>query len=127
MAKEDEVDGMAPCARLVTAISKTEIATIFAKPVDPIKHKAPNYYEIIKHPMDLKRIKQKLVLKEYRDPFGVDADIQLMLDNCLTYNVGVQHWCSIAERFREQWGELWKVHRIEERWKQYEACMLQVC
>lgn len=37
----------------------------FRVPVDPILHKVPNYFEIVKSPMDLRTMEKKLKNGEY--------------------------------------------------------------
>jgi hypothetical protein len=56
----------------------------------PSKSSYPNYYRVIKQPIDLETIRRKIETRKYRqsrDPFsGVDKDMQLLLDNARRYN-----------------------------------------
>ena len=49
----------------------------------------PNYYKIIKQPMALNTVKQKLQLKHpehYHSPGEFVADVRLVFSNCAKYN-----------------------------------------
>jgi E1A/CREB-binding protein len=58
----------------------------FQQPVDPFLLAIPDYYEIIKNPMDLSTIKQKLERGDYKDPWEFCDDCWLMFDNAWLYN-----------------------------------------
>ncbi|KAH9819205.1 hypothetical protein DFH28DRAFT_887003 [Melampsora americana] len=58
----------------------------FYEPVDPVKLGVPDYLTIIKKPMDLSTIKQKLDRGEYKAGAAFAADFRLMLNNCFTFN-----------------------------------------
>ncbi|EGO05242.1 hypothetical protein SERLA73DRAFT_82815 [Serpula lacrymans var. lacrymans S7.3] len=62
-------------------------ATLFLQPVDPVRDHAPNYYEIIKHAMDISTIGAKLEEGMYKDRFAFEADFRLMIANAKQYNV----------------------------------------
>lgn len=61
-----------------------DIASPFFKPVTV--NEAPNYFDIIKHPMDLQTIKTKLSSHEYRKADEFASDIRLMFTNCYKFN-----------------------------------------
>lgn len=58
----------------------------FYEPVDPVKLGVPEYLTIIKKPMDLSTIKQKLDRGDYQSGAAFAADFRLMLNNCFTFN-----------------------------------------
>jgi len=47
---------------------------------------APDYYDIIENPIDLRTIKDKLQKLYYKDVQTFMADLELMRDNCYKYN-----------------------------------------
>ena len=53
----------------------------------PSKKDLPDYYGIIKHPMDFKRIKQKLKENKYKSVTEIDSDINLLCTNAQIYNM----------------------------------------
>ncbi len=50
------------------------------------KRDAPDYYNIIKNPMDLGTMLKKLKAQQYNSKDDFAADLQLIWDNCLYYN-----------------------------------------
>lgn len=58
----------------------------FRQPVDPQTLGIPDYFDIIKKPMDLSSIKRKLDTGQYTDPWDYVNDIWLMFDNAWLYN-----------------------------------------
>ncbi|TKR75873.1 hypothetical protein L596_017107 [Steinernema carpocapsae] len=56
----------------------------FSQPVDP--KEVPDYLEIIKHPMDLRTMMNKLKNNDYEEMDDVVADYQLIFQNCREYN-----------------------------------------
>jgi len=53
----------------------------------PTRKELPDYYEIIKKPIDLKRIQQRIKEQKYVSLEQLDADIELMCRNTQEYNV----------------------------------------
>ena len=70
----------------VRALKRAHDASPFLKPVDPIQLGIPDYFDVIKQPIDLTTIERKIQTNEYLDVEGFIADIELMLQNCFTYN-----------------------------------------
>ncbi|KAI0364675.1 hypothetical protein BV20DRAFT_1116249 [Pilatotrama ljubarskyi] len=56
----------------------------FKSPVN--KHEVPDYYDIIKHPMCWDTIDQKLDSHEYLDLAEFKRDVELVVNNAMTYN-----------------------------------------
>lgn len=65
--------------------SKAAYVQQFLEPVDEEADKAPHYYKIIKHPMDLTTIMQELESGEYHSTTDVRASFERMLNNCFEY------------------------------------------
>lgn len=61
-------------------------STAFQEPVDYIELNLPEYPEIIKNPMDLGTIKEKLENDEYSDINEITNDFDLIWENCFTFN-----------------------------------------
>lgn len=53
---------------------------------DPVKLCIPDYLKIIKRPMDLSTIRQKLDRGDYKTAAAFAADFRLMLSNCFVFN-----------------------------------------
>lgn len=58
----------------------------FRMPVDPGALGIPDYFEIVKKPMDLSTIKNNLNSGKYSDPWEYVDDVWLMFDNAWVYN-----------------------------------------
>ncbi|XP_013888386.1 E3 ubiquitin-protein ligase TRIM33 isoform X4 [Austrofundulus limnaeus] len=74
------------CERLLLYIFCHELSIGFREPV-PIS--VPNYYKIIKQPMDLKRVKKKLQVRSsqyYKSIQEFVNDMRLIFKNCAKYN-----------------------------------------
>ena len=56
---------------------------IFSSPVDPVSLNIPDYFEIVKQPMDLSTVKKRLETGAYRDPAYFKRDTQLVFDNAI--------------------------------------------
>ena len=72
--------------RIVNHLWRQYGAAIFFAPVDPIAYDIPDYYDIIKTPMDLGTIKQKLTNNEYLRCQDFISDVELVFSNCISYN-----------------------------------------
>lgn len=61
-----------------------EHATAFLNKV--AKREAPDYYEVIKTPMDLGTMLRNVKNGRYKSKAQFTRDLDLIWDNCLTYN-----------------------------------------
>uniref|UniRef100_A0A668AT66 RING-type E3 ubiquitin transferase n=1 Tax=Myripristis murdjan TaxID=586833 RepID=A0A668AT66_9TELE len=88
-AKADQ--GMSPedqrrCERLLLYIFCHELSVGFR---EPVPSSVPNYYKIIKQPMDLKKVKRKLQVRSsqhYQTTQDFVSDVRLVFKNCAKYN-----------------------------------------
>ncbi|XP_005179329.2 bromodomain adjacent to zinc finger domain protein 1A [Musca domestica] len=70
---------------LLEKIMKNEHSWPFLRPVS--QSEVPDYYDIIKNPMDFAKIKSKLNMGSYQINEEVMRDIELVFGNCDEYNV----------------------------------------
>ncbi|KAF7683486.1 SWR1 complex bromodomain subunit bdf1 [Astathelohania contejeani] len=75
------------CNDIISKIKANRNSYPFLEPVDPIKLNIPDYFDKIKTPMDLSTIKSKLDSKKYETIDDFKDDMELMLNNCFTYNL----------------------------------------
>ncbi|XP_053111039.1 transcription intermediary factor 1-alpha isoform X2 [Hemicordylus capensis] len=82
--------GLAPidqrkCERLLLYLYCHEMSLAFQDPVPPT---VPDYYKIIKKPMDLSTIKNRLQMHHplYTKPEDIVADFRLIFQNCAEFN-----------------------------------------
>ncbi|XP_032377877.1 E3 ubiquitin-protein ligase TRIM33 isoform X2 [Etheostoma spectabile] len=74
------------CERLLLHIFCHELSVGFR---EPVPSSVPNYYKIIKHPMDLKKVKKRLQLRSsqyYKSIQEFVSDMRLVFTNCANYN-----------------------------------------
>ncbi|KAF4611399.1 hypothetical protein D9613_004170 [Agrocybe pediades] len=81
------VNDLRACRNALKKLKANKHALIFLQPVDPIRDHAPNYFDIIKEPMDLSTMGAKLEEGMYKDRFAFQADFQLMVNNAKLYNL----------------------------------------
>ena len=72
--------------KILLSIIKLDEAYEFLEPVDFIKYNIPDYPKIIKYPRDLGSVKLKLDKNGYETVQDFLNDVQLIWDNCHTYN-----------------------------------------
>ena len=58
----------------------------FLAPVDPVALNIPTYFQIIRKPMDLSTVKQKLVSNQYEKAKDFEEDVRLIFKNCFKFN-----------------------------------------
>lgn len=71
---------------VLKALWKHQFSWPFQQPVDAVKLKLPDYYSIIKAPMDLNTIKKRLENKYYVKASECIEDFNTMFSNCYLYN-----------------------------------------
>ncbi|KZV96690.1 hypothetical protein EXIGLDRAFT_747488 [Exidia glandulosa HHB12029] len=87
-------------------------AAPFQKPVS--RQEAPDYHEIILHPMDLMTMSKKVKQRTYKSKRDFADDLSLIWDNCLKYNTGKDHYLrGCANRMRAKANKL--LERISDR------------
>ena len=72
--------------KLISMLWKVKGAYLFHKPVDPFELGIPDYFKVIKNPMDFSTIKKKLSSNLYTNFKQFTEDIKLIFDNCYLYN-----------------------------------------
>ncbi|XP_007468616.1 PREDICTED: bromodomain testis-specific protein [Lipotes vexillifer] len=71
---------------VLKALWKHSFSWPFQQPVDAVKLKLPDYYTIIKNPMDLNTIQKRLEHKYYVKASECIEDFNTMFSNCYLYN-----------------------------------------
>ena len=79
--------------KVISNLKKSNASANFRLPVDHVALKIPNYPQVIKQPMDLGTIDQRLKRNEYSSISVFVADFNLIVNNCLTFN-GPEHGVS---------------------------------
>ena len=98
--------------KILQMILKLEEAYEFLEPVDYVKYKIPDYPEIIKYPIDLGTINEKLKNNSYETIQEFLNDVQLVWDNCHMYNPHINQINQSAEhcekKFKKEFEKIFK-------------------
>ncbi|XP_054615497.1 nucleosome-remodeling factor subunit BPTF isoform X2 [Dunckerocampus dactyliophorus] len=70
--------------RILRSLQSHKMAWPFLEPVDP--HDAPDYYRVIKEPMDFSTMEGRLQKRHYHKLTEFVADVTKIFDNCRYYN-----------------------------------------
>ncbi|TGO69319.1 hypothetical protein BOTNAR_0012g00060 [Botryotinia narcissicola] len=92
-ASEDNVNQEELYEAADKVLSELKAMTEYSAPflVRVNKREAPDYYNVIKHPMDLGTMTKKLKTHQYRSKSEFVADLDLIWENCLNYNGADKH------------------------------------
>ncbi|KAI9597798.1 hypothetical protein BDF19DRAFT_420676 [Syncephalis fuscata] len=74
------------CESIISKLMAHRTAGPFLLPVDPVALGIPNYFAIVKSPMDLTTVKRKLDNGIYTTVKALDTDIRLIFSNCRLFN-----------------------------------------
>ncbi|KAI5635491.1 bromodomain-containing protein [Phthorimaea operculella] len=86
--------------KLLLLLRNKDTSDIFTEPVDP--QEVPDYSSVVKHPMDLSTMGKRLDRGLYNTIDDVEADFQLMINNCLAYNNKDTVFYKAGIKMREQ-------------------------
>jgi bromodomain and PHD finger-containing protein 1 len=92
--------------RVWELISSKDTNAIFMEPVDVTE--VPDYTDVVKHPMDLSTMKNKIDNFQYRSLDNFEDDFNLMVSNCLAYNSKDTIFYRAGLRIRDQGGNIIK-------------------
>ncbi|KAJ4729403.1 Transcription factor like [Melia azedarach] len=81
---------------------------VFNTPVDVVKLNIPDYYSVIKHPMDFGTIKGKIATGVYSSPLEFLADVRITFSNAMTYNPPGNDFHIMADTLRRFFEARWK-------------------
>ena len=76
---------------------------VFSKPVDPIELGLPDYFDVIKKPMDLGTVQKKLEGGQYHSIEDFNSDVRLTFDNALAYTESGSAVNDIALQMKEEY------------------------
>lgn len=99
---------MKECENLLKRLMSHKYGWVFNSPVDVVKLNIPDYYTIIKHPMDFGTIKTKVASGDYTTPWGFVADVRLTFTNAMTYNPPTNDVHIMADTLSKFFETRWK-------------------
>lgn len=86
--------------KIVNQLKARDIGEIFIEPVD--QNEVPDYGDIVKQPMDLQTMTEKINNFEYDSIEALEVDFNLMISNCLAYNAKHTIFYKSGLRMKEQ-------------------------
>lgn len=85
----------------------TRLVGPFKNPVDPVADNVPNYFIVVKRPMDLRTIKTKMDKGEYESAADFEKDIRLIFQNCYEYWNKEDSIFKLCELFESYFNQKW--------------------
>lgn len=95
------------CNAVLERLMKHKHAWVFNKPVDAVALGLHDYFEIIRHPMDLGTVKERLAQNWYKSPMEFAEDVRLTFQNAMTYNPKGQDVYLMAEQLSKTFEDKW--------------------
>ena len=77
---------LAHMKKIISNLKKSNASAAFRLPVDPVALNIPNYPQLIKHPMDLGTIDNKLKQNQYTNVSEFIKDFEQIVKNCQDFN-----------------------------------------
>ncbi|TYI12549.1 hypothetical protein ES332_A09G285200v1 [Gossypium tomentosum] len=99
---------MKQCEALLNRLMQHNFGWVFNSPVDVVKLNIPDYFTVIKHPMDFGTVKKKITSGQYAIPLDFAADVRLTLSNAMTYNPPGNDVHIMAETLSKYFEARWK-------------------
>ena len=103
---EDMEDTMKPCLKILQMLKSNKTSWPFRDPVDPIAQGVPNYFEIIKEPMDLSTIESNLKNGVYNSSTQFHADINKVIKNSFMFNKNNPEFCKLTAEFEQYYQKI---------------------
>lgn len=88
---------------------------VFLMPVDPVALNIPHYRQVVKKPMDLATMAQKLKSGQYGTAKEFRADFEQMVENCLAFNPPGNPVRDLGIEMRRGFEAIWKDKESWER------------
>ncbi|KAK8894180.1 transcription initiation at TATA-containing promoter protein [Tritrichomonas musculus] len=104
------------CLSILDTLQSYAISKMFAQPVDPVRDNVPNYFDIVKKPMDLGTVRKKLMNNEYKSVAEFKEDMELIWKNSLLVNSKTSILRLITTDMQEKYQSLAKFLSDSQEW-----------
>jgi bromodomain-containing factor 1 len=98
------------CEEVLSELLKAKhhnISGPFLQPVDPVALGIPNYFAVIKKPMDLSTIQKKLKEGAYGNAADFEKDVRQMFKNCVLFNPSGNPVRVMGDQFQDVFNSQW--------------------
>lgn len=98
------------CEEVITELKKAKyynIMSAFLTPVDPVALNIPNYFTIIKTPMDISTVVKKLGAGDYTRAKDFEHDMKQIVQNCYKYNPAGNPVREMGHQFEQLFDQQW--------------------
>lgn len=85
----------------------TRLVAHFKHPVDPVVANMPNYFAVVKRPMDLMTIRGRMERNEYPSSAEFLADVRQIFQNCYEYWTNEDSVFKDCEKLEKYFSETW--------------------
>lgn len=105
-----QIEDLKFCNTILRELTRKQNLSVvwpFLQPVDPITLGIPDYYNVIKHPMDISLIRHKMESKQYNAAEEFESDFRLMCNNCYVYNAPDSDVVNLCRALENQFNEKW--------------------
>ncbi|XP_058736680.1 transcription factor GTE9-like isoform X1 [Vicia villosa] len=99
---------MKDCEVLLKRLMNHQHGWVFNAPVDVVKLNLPDYFDVIKHPMDLGTVQSKIATGSYTSPLEFAADVRLTFSNAMKYNPRGNDVHIMADALNKYFEQRWK-------------------
>lgn len=124
------------CLDVLEKINARPISKIFLYPVDPLQDNLPDYFEIVKNPMDLGTIKRNLRANKYRTVQEWKQDMELVWSNSILFHsensaVGMMalelknYYLELTKYISDSYRSAWKYQLIELH-QEFQTCVKEI-
>jgi hypothetical protein len=101
----------AACAGIMQLLLSQRISVMFAEPIDPVADECPDYFSVIKTPMDLSTIQRRLADNAYASVNQWKSDVDLVWSNALLYNGPDSYVAVISRELEKLFQEAFRSYR----------------
>ncbi|KDQ19854.1 hypothetical protein BOTBODRAFT_27280 [Botryobasidium botryosum FD-172 SS1] len=110
VARDDGAqDQLRFCSKVLTELFKKQHWDFASPFYDPVDAKfVPDYYKIIKRPIDLTSMRKKLDAHAYPSAERFHADFQLLINNCFIYNAVGSPVRNAGQKLKDLFEEKWR-------------------
>lgn len=108
--RKEAQTGLKFCEHILDEFRKPKydrFVAVFRAPVDPVALNIPTYFSVIKHPMDISTITQKMKGGQYSTATDFKQDFDLMFSNCFKFNPPDNMVHQMGKEFQQAFEHEW--------------------